>query len=109
MAIKGTNNDIQNITEKTKDRVTRTPLKTGGELMCSGRVSSSCFISDIRRAILVTNLVMNNEWGKDRGVLTTSGTYPWSFVTQMFHDGQPSHLYLQFSVISRLSNITFYN
>ena len=29
-------------TYKTKDRVTRTPLKTGGELMCSGRVGSSC-------------------------------------------------------------------
>ena len=27
---------------KTKDRVTRTTLKTGGELRCSGRVSSSC-------------------------------------------------------------------
>ena len=27
-------------THKTKDRVTRTPLKTGGELRCSGRVSS---------------------------------------------------------------------
>jgi len=27
-------------TYKTKDRVTRTPLKSGGELMCSGRVSS---------------------------------------------------------------------
>jgi len=25
-------------THKTKDRVTRTPLKTGGELWCSGRV-----------------------------------------------------------------------
>ena len=25
-------------TYKTKDRVTRTPLKTGGELRCSGRV-----------------------------------------------------------------------
>jgi len=24
-----TNNDLQNITQKTKDRVTRTPLKTG--------------------------------------------------------------------------------
>ena len=24
-------------THKTKDRVTRTPLKTGGEPMCSGR------------------------------------------------------------------------
>jgi hypothetical protein len=28
-------------THKTKDRVARTPLKTGGELGCSGRVSSS--------------------------------------------------------------------
>jgi hypothetical protein len=26
---------------KTKDQVTRTPLKIGGELRCSGRVSSS--------------------------------------------------------------------
>ena len=26
---------------KTKDRVTRTPLKTGGELRCSGRVHHS--------------------------------------------------------------------
>ena len=29
-------------THKTKDRITRTPLTTGGELRCSGRVSSSC-------------------------------------------------------------------
>ena len=36
---KGTNNDLQNITHKTKDRVTQTPLKTGGELRCSGRYS----------------------------------------------------------------------
>jgi hypothetical protein len=24
-------------------------------------------------------------------VFTTSGTYPWSFVTQIFQNGQPSH------------------
>jgi hypothetical protein len=29
-------------TYKTKDRVTRIPLKTGGELRLSGRMSSSC-------------------------------------------------------------------
>jgi len=46
-----TNNDLQNITHKTKDRVTRTPLKTGGELMWSGRVISSCSTSGIRRVI----------------------------------------------------------
>ena len=26
-------------------------------------------------------------------MFTTSGTYPWSFVTQIFHNGQPSHRY----------------
>ena len=34
---KRTNNDLQNTTQKTKDRVTLTPLKTGGELRWSGR------------------------------------------------------------------------
>jgi hypothetical protein len=33
-------------THKTKDRVTRTPLKTGGELRCSGRVGIFCSTSD---------------------------------------------------------------
>jgi hypothetical protein len=51
---KRTNNDLQNTTHKTKDRVTRTPLKTGGELRCSGRVGSSCFTSGISRVNLVT-------------------------------------------------------
>ena len=31
-------------TYKTKDRVTRTPLKTGGELRCSGRVGCRQFL-----------------------------------------------------------------
>ena len=77
-------------TYKTKDRVTRTPLKTGGELMCSGRVSSSCFTSDTRRVNLVTNPVISHERGKDREVFTTSGTYLWSFATQIFHNDQSS-------------------
>jgi len=74
-------------TYKTKDRVTRTPLKTEGELRCSGRVSSSCSTSGTRRVNLVTNPMTSHEWGKDREVFTTSGTYPWSFVTQIFHNG----------------------
>jgi hypothetical protein len=78
-------------TYKTKDRVTRTPLKTRGELRCSGRVSSSRSTSGTRRVNLVTNPVISREWGKGREVFTTSGTYPWSFVTQIFHNGQPSH------------------
>jgi len=43
---KKTNNDLQNIIHKTKDRVTRTPLKTGSEHRCSGRVGNSCSTSD---------------------------------------------------------------
>jgi len=45
-------------TYKTKDWVARTPLKTGGELRCSGRVSSSCSTSDTRRVNLVIYFVM---------------------------------------------------
>ena len=42
-------------TQKTKDRVTSSPLKTGDELRCSGRVSSSFSTSGTRRVVLVTN------------------------------------------------------
>ena len=77
-------------TYKTKDRVTRISLKTGVELGCFGRVSSSCSTSDTRRVNLVTNPVISHERGKDREVFTTSGTYPWSFIKQIFHNGQPS-------------------
>jgi len=35
-------NYLQHTTQKTKDRATRTPLNTGGELRCSGRVRCSC-------------------------------------------------------------------
>ena len=43
-------------THKTKDRVTQTPLKTRGELGCSGRVSS-----DTHRVNLVTNAVLSHK------------------------------------------------
>ena len=43
---KRTNNDLQNITHKTKDRVTRTPLKIGGDPMCSGRVGTNNALAD---------------------------------------------------------------
>jgi len=35
--------------------------------------------------------VVNLERGKNWGVFTTSGTYPWPFVTQVFRNDQPSH------------------
>jgi hypothetical protein len=70
---KRTNNDLQNITHKIKDRVTRTPLKISGKLKCSGRVGSSCSTSDTRRVNLVTNPVISHERGKDPE-FTTGGT-----------------------------------
>ena len=48
-------------TYKSKDRVTRTPLKTGGELKYSGWVSSSCPSSGNRRVTLLTNPVKSHE------------------------------------------------
>jgi hypothetical protein len=42
----------------TKDRVTRTPLKTGCELRCSGRVSISCSISDsTKTSKIILNII----------------------------------------------------
>ena len=43
---------------KTEDRVTWTPLKSRGELNCSGRVSSSCSTSGTRGVNLVYCLSM---------------------------------------------------
>ena len=76
---KRTNNDLKYITHKTKHRVTWTPLTIGGELRCSGWVTSSCSTSGARRVNLDTNPVISHEWGT------------WSFVTQIFRSGQPSH------------------
>ena len=62
-------------THKTKDRVTRTPIKTGSKLRCSGRVGSSCSTSGTRRVNLVTNPVIGHEWGKHREVMYTETKY----------------------------------
>jgi hypothetical protein len=45
-------------THKTEDRVTRTQLRTGAELRCSGRVGSSCSSSGACLVTLVTNPVV---------------------------------------------------
>jgi len=52
---KGTNSDLQNITQKTKDRATPTPLKR------SGKVKSSCSKYGIRRIALATNPEISHE------------------------------------------------
>jgi hypothetical protein len=59
------------------DRVTRTPLKTGDELRCSGRVSSSCSTSGTHCVNLVTNPVISREWGKDRDEPKLGGKHLW--------------------------------
>ena len=51
---KRTNKDLQNITHKTNDQITRTQLKTSGELRCSGMVGSSC--SDIKGSKVVDSI-----------------------------------------------------
>jgi hypothetical protein len=68
---KRANDDPQNSTQKTKDRPTRT----------------SCSTCGTRCVTLVINPVTNN----DRIVITTSGTYPWSFVAQIFLNGYQGH------------------
>ena len=46
---KGTNSDLQITKEKTNGEATRIPLKFGGELRYSGKVSSSCSTSNTCR------------------------------------------------------------
>ena len=53
---KTTNSYLENITQKTKDPATRTPLKPGGELVYSGRVSSSCSTCGTRRVTPVKKI-----------------------------------------------------
>jgi type II secretory pathway pseudopilin PulG len=50
---KRTKNDLQNTTQKTKDRAKRTTPKIGGDIVCSERKSSSCSTSNTRRLTLV--------------------------------------------------------
>ena len=51
---KRTNNDLQNNTHKTRDLVTRTPLKTVDELGCSGEVAPAPHIAPIVLFLLQT-------------------------------------------------------
>ena len=74
---KGTNKDLQNITQKTKNRATRTTLKAVGDRKYSERVSCSYSTCYTRSVILVTYLVICHDLGKDRIMITINGTYPW--------------------------------
>jgi len=48
-------------THKTKDRITRTPLKTGVEVRCSRMVSSSCSTSGAGHVSIAKNPVISHE------------------------------------------------
>ena len=59
---KRTNSELQNTTQKTKDRATRTPLKIVGELRCSGRVNK-CNLIFSKMADSITH-VQIKPWRK---------------------------------------------
>ena len=58
---KRTNTNLQNTTQKPKEKATLTPVKSGSELRCSRKVSSSCSTSGTHRVNLVTNPVICHE------------------------------------------------
>ena len=53
--IKGQTTIYKTYIKKTKDRVTRTPLKTGGELRCFGRVIISCSTYEQTENLILIN------------------------------------------------------
>jgi hypothetical protein len=65
---KRTNNDLQSI--HIQHLVTRTPLKTGGILMCFGMEGSSCSTRGTRGLTLVTNPMISDEGGEDWILIT---------------------------------------
>ena len=72
------------------------PTKNGGKLRGPGRVGSSGSTYDIHRVTLITSTVVSHKWGKDQIMITTSGTYPWLFVTQIFCDFRNSASFIIF-------------
>ena len=54
-------------------------------------VKNICSICAVHRVILVTSPMIKHEWRNDRKVITTNGSYMWSFVTQIFDNCSPGH------------------
>ena len=71
----------------TTYQTTRTPLKHGGELRFPGRVCSSCSTCCTRRVTLVRRPMISLKSVKDQIMITTNGTYQWSFLTQILGNG----------------------
>jgi len=58
-----------NTTQKTWDRESWPPLRTGNELMSPGKICRTCSSSGNRRVALVANIAIGHEWEKDQEVL----------------------------------------
>jgi hypothetical protein len=58
---KRTNNSLQNITHKTKERATQTSLKTGDELVWSRWVSNSCStgVTNVKSLLHVVGMLLD--------------------------------------------------
>jgi hypothetical protein len=65
-------------TYKTKDRVTRTPLKIGDELRCSGRVDSAYSTSKLKSSL-------RKFYGRHHDLVDCYGIYVSQMTTDMFH------------------------
>ena len=77
---KRTNHDLQNTTQKPKDWETRTLLQT----------SSAPLVAPVV-LLLLQITVTSHESREDWIVITTKGTYLWSFATHTFCNGYQSH------------------
>ena len=51
---------------KKSVKISKGQSESGGELRCSGKASSYCCTSDIRRVTLATDPVISHELGKER-------------------------------------------
>jgi hypothetical protein len=80
---KRTNNGI---TQQPKEQANGTLHNASVELWWPTMVSSFSFICDTDRVTIATNNKIMNETN-DWIVITTSITYSWSFVTQIFRNG----------------------
>ena len=78
-----TNNDLQNITQKTKDRVTRTPLNTG---VNPGGPEEHA-IPDLLEVLVALLQSQTQKQVMHEEVFMTSDTYPRPFVRRIFHNG----------------------
>jgi hypothetical protein len=76
-------------TYQTKDRVTRTPLKTVGEFRCSGTVGSSCSTSGILRFNLVKlKSSFRKFYRRHHDLVDRFGISLSQLTTDMFHLSQ---------------------